>query len=247
MAAKKLKRFGMPVLAVIAVLLMSGCSKQPAETKNAALKKLPPDKVVESLFSGYQMADLTKAGELFSKSLPEKIVSQYLNDFSSKRTISEFKTKTISSDMNSAYVKVLYRYNKKDPKTGEIDYNKPVVETKQFELAKEDEYWKIRRFGEAKYDNEVEKIVFYDCLNAVMDATIAEEKYKQGNPTYTDRIAMLQELLPVNDSACEEMRIQDAGTKTYLIIAKTKNFVPCEITGNTDSHSPRRFEECPGK
>jgi hypothetical protein len=247
MNRKLAKRLGWAALPVLIAFVFCGCATKPAADKPAGMEKLTPDKVVERLFSSFQFADLAGVNELFSSVLPEKTVKEYVADFTGAHNVSEFKAKTVSSDKNDAVVKVIYRYSKKDPKTGVVDYSKPVVELKRMELVKEGDYWKIRRVGIGKYDDMVEKALFYECLNAVMDATIAEEKVRQGRPTYTDSVSMLQKVFPVKDSACSEFRIQDAGKKSYMIVAETRNYTPCEITGNTDAHSPRRFEECTGK
>jgi hypothetical protein len=228
-------------------LMTAGCSNAPDPNAIPGGESLQPKDIVDRLFAAFQFNDMTGAEKYFSSEMPGKVAKGFINDFSKTHAIAQFKTQIVSSNKTNAVVKVIYSYDRKDAKTGEITSPKKIVELKQMELVREDKYWKIRRTGFDKYDMKVEESLFYKCLNTVMDITIAEEKLHQRRPTYSNSMMALEKVYPIDESACADIRIEQQGKTAYWVIAHTRNYVPCEITGNTDKHSPAKFEECPGQ
>ncbi|MFA6450744.1 MAG: hypothetical protein WCX65_14820 [bacterium] len=245
MLRKFAQMLGMVMLPVC--LIIAGCAAPPEKGAIPGAENLPPNEMVDRLFAAIQFNELESAENYFTSQAPENLAKKFIADFAKTRAIGQFKTKTISVVKNKAVVKALYNYDKKDPKTGEITTTKKIEELKQFEMVKEGKYWKIRRTGFPAFDMKVEESLFYDCLNTVMDITIAEEKLHQRRPTYTDSIAALNKVYKINDAACANIRIEQAGKTTYWVVARSRNLIPCEITANTDKHSPMSFDECPTK
>ncbi len=246
MFRKITRLFGIIVLPLL--VFAAGCAKAPEKGVIPGAEGLPPDKIVERLFAAFQFSEIEGAEKYFATEIPEDMASGFVKDFFSKHRVGEFRTKPLSVDKTNAVVKVSYIYTPKDPKTGEDAENaKKAIDSKQMQMVKEGEYWKIRRTGFKDFDQRMEKHLFMNCLNSVMDATIAEEKLRQARPTYSNSVGALMKYYKFDDAACKDMRIEDANKKTYMIIANTRNTVPCEITGNTDRHFPQRYEDCAGK
>ncbi|HOX28691.1 MAG TPA: hypothetical protein PLQ76_05995 [bacterium] len=241
-----MKRFTLTgaVLSAVLLIFAAGCApKTENKVDEQQTVKLAPAQVVEKLFSSLQSSQPEALNDLFASELSGRFSRKFYSEFTSDKSLGLFKAMLLNSDGKTASVKVIYNYLKKAPKTGELG-DKKIIDRRFMELVKEKGYWKIRRTGYELFDEEVEKNLFLKCLNTVMDITIAEEKIRQGRDTYSNSLATLLKVYPVNEKECKSILINNANDKSYLVTAVTRNYEPCTITGNTDVHSPERFEEC---
>lgn len=239
--------FGIFVVLLPVCLLISGCSKKPSPEEEVLVSEAEaaPNKTLERLFTSLQFEDIEGAETNFSKQVPVELAKKFIGDFNKKRKLGEFKTLTSEKTKSTATVEFIYNYQEKDPKTGELDL-KRIVERGEMFLVREGKEWKIRRTGNEDFDESVEKSLFYSCLSAVMDVTIAEEKLRlqPKRKSYSNNLAGLMKIYPINETACRSITIDEAGRRTYLVVAMTRNTKPCRIEANTDVHTPEKYEEC---
>ena len=233
-------------LAVVLLLAAAaGCSGGGGDEEPAAVDRMSgmsPDKVVQKLFSEFQFANYDEAGMYFSESLSDETVVGFLDWLQENRTVGRFWTAVTKEGTEEAVVMVKYNYNPKNNR-GLITSQKEVDEI-EIHLARENDVWKIRTLGIEAFDEHAERDVFLNCLNAVMDATIAQEKIRKERDAYSDSRAALMTAHPIDEFACREITIREAGEEDFLISAVTENLEPCEIIANTDEFQPATYEEC---
>jgi len=233
-------------LILLLAAFIAGCSgggRDKQEEAKMRLTGLAPDKLVTQLFSTFQFADYDEAYIYFSKDISEKVIDGFLSWLREDRSIGRFWTALVHQDADTATVMVKYNYNPKNLDTGFIVRENKVAET-EIHLVKENGIWKVRSMGIEQFDKRAENDIFLGCLNAVMDATIAQEKIRMQRDSYTDNLASLLKTYSIDEMACEQITIEEAGEEDYLIGAVTRNMVPCIITANTDGYQPASYEEC---
>jgi hypothetical protein len=237
---------GVSIAILASCLFLAGCSNPPKPEEVPTAGEETPSKTVELLFSAFTFGDMTGTGKLFSKKIPSDMASKFTRDFFKKHAIDQFKPKVVSQDKKTAVVKVIYSYLPKDEKGEPVDTAKKKVELKTMGLVKEGDSWKIRKTGFPDFDEKVEENIFYECMNIVMDVTIAEEKLRQlpDRDAYTNELALLNKILPINEAACKSISVTDADGQSYLVVATSRNTPPCNIEANTDMHKPEKFEDC---
>lgn len=234
-------------VAVAVLIALAGCAgkEEPDPRAVPGGEDFSPERIVERVMTALQMGDTAGMPAYFARDVDPKLVNDFIKNVNSEISVDRYKALPESSSDNKADVKVYYQYQAKQDGVVPRGAKKQVAE-KQFELVKEDDVWRVRRTGFEDFDRKVEERLFMQCLNSVMDATIAEEITRRLRGEYAGSIAALLKVMPeLEEEACDELNIEKAGESSYLITAKTLNYDPCMIAANTDSYAPRSYRECP--
>ncbi|HOY62204.1 MAG TPA: hypothetical protein PLS19_06385 [bacterium] len=231
------------VFMIASLLVIAGCAQPKPTTPIPGAEDLPPDKIVDRLFSSFAFDDIAGADKYFSTRIPQKLAVDFISDFNSSKRVGRFKTFLVNDSGNEAEVKVIYNFSAMNAETGMFETKKQ-VDTRHIKLLKESDYWKISSMGIEEFDQAVEKHMFMECLGAVLDAVVAQEKYRRGHDAYSGTIGSLVPLVSFDDAKCADMRVSNADASGYLIEAVTRNSKPCDIVADTDSYSPATYEEC---
>ncbi|HOO55817.1 MAG TPA: hypothetical protein PLN69_03275 [bacterium] len=233
-------------------VFFAGCSQKNDVKPIPGGMDLPPEKIVERLFSAFAFNDTEGVEKYFATDVPEDVVTDFIGEFISSRKVGKFKALPINVADDKAEVTIHYNFNQIDSETGKFDKKKQ-VEKRDFSLVKQEGYWKIRTTGFESFDSEVESHLFKNCLSAALDVSLAQERYRQvvtqsstdgSIPAYTNMLAPLQEYADFNERACESISIEKADDSDYLIKAVTMNLTPCEIYVNREGYAPESYEEC---
>lgn len=240
MKSNKAKRI---IFMLAALFTIAGCSQPKPTTPIPGAEDLSPDKIVDRLFSSFAFDDIAGAEKYFSSRIPEKLAADFISDFNATKRVGRFKTFLVNATERDAEVKVIYNFSAMNAETGMFE-SKKQVDTRHIKLVKESDYWKIHSLGIEDFDLAVEKHVFMECLGAVLDAVVAQEKYRRGHDAYSGTIGSLVPLVAFDDAKCSDMKVSNADAKGYLIEAVTRNNKPCNIVADTDSYSPATYEEC---
>lgn len=233
---------GKLAIAAAIIITLAGCAAEKPKTSIPGAELYSPEKIASMYISSLQMNQLENISLYFSKAVDPEIANKSAKSVADSIQIGQFKSKQISGDDNSASVQVVYNYVEKSADLSAS--RKKKYSTVNMMMLKEDGVWKIRTTGLADADNEIEQRIFLQCLNTVLDVTIAQEQLRGGRDEYTSRLTELQKKINFDESACGELSVAHADESSFQIVAKTKNLKPCDITANTDSHTPESYQEC---
>ncbi|MEW6202859.1 MAG: hypothetical protein AB1546_12840 [bacterium] len=235
------------ILLFVFALFIPGCKgeKKTAAPVGEEQKPSTPAAVVEKLFQALQSGEEEDLTELFSAAIPSKIYIGFFSGFHRTKEIMRFRVTAKEEKENAATVTVKYIYFEKKPgEESGYESGKRKLGENKLTLVKKNNQWQIRLFGE-KIDRKIEERLFYNCLNLVMDAEIAQETYHGAHSRYATTIAALEPIIPISADKCRELKIERADKNDYLLLATSPNLVPCPITATTDGTIPMKYEECP--
>ena len=244
---KSISRLTAIIVYFLSAVLLAGCSgKNNADMEIPEYLRQAPDKLVKQFMSDIQFQNIEKLDLYFSKEIPEKTRKSVGSIITGRKRIGRYETDLRtpvdgSREGQTVLVQLIYSFT--DPEAA-YGASKKTVEKTAVKLKLENGLWKIRTLGMREIDELIENDVFLDCLDAVMDATIAQEKVRFNKTSYASSIADLMKVYNINEMACDELTIEDAGAESYLLVAKTRNTVSCLITADTDSHKPESYEDC---
>lgn len=230
------------VVAAAIVFAVAGCAPEPPKTSIPGAELYSAEKIAGMYISSIQLNQLDNIELYFSKAVDPKIVKQSAQALYDSTQIGQFKSKQISGDKENALVEIVYNYSGKNADSGPTKDKQ--YATLQMKMVKEDGSWKIRTTGIPETDQAIENQIFLQCLNTVLDATIAEERIRARTDVYSSRVTDLQRAVKFDDKNCSELTIGSADETSYQILAKTKNLKPCDITANTDIHTPETYQGC---
>lgn len=230
------------VLVAVIITTMAGCTQEKPQTSIPGAEIYSPEKIASMYISSLQMNQFENISLYFSKMVDGSIIDKYAKSFCDSVQVGQFKTKNISGDDNNATVQVVYNYTEKSASSS-ADMKKK-YKTVTMKLVKEDGIWKIRTTGIDDTDQAIEKEIFLECMNTVMDVTIAQEKIRSTKDVYSSSLSELLKVVAFKESQCSELSIDNADENSYLVKATTKNLKPCSITADTDSHHPEAYDEC---
>lgn len=223
-------------------LSMTNCANK--ESNN--LNNTSPKKIMKKFFEGWKKKDKKILKPLFYSKIPAKIVDDYINELFSVETLLKYKiSKKVIYNDDLAEVKTKFLFMQVKPKNdlNDKEIAKKVQKSQNFILKQENSIWKIRQFDE-NWNKKIEEAIFLDCLDVLMDTSIALESFRKKHNTYTEDLELLDLTKKTNFSLCKtKPKIKTEKTK-YLISAVTNNITYCEIVVTPSSYYPKSFDEC---
>lgn len=231
------------LVCVLAFPLLFGCSPKEGAKGEAPDDLDTPARTVEYLFGAIRGDAGLDTASLFSSAIPADLASGYVGKFRSEKEVTMYNIAGIEESEETAEVAVKYFYYGKKIEKDDVKLSSKELAEQRLTLNLEDGKWLIRFTGE-DFDDEVEERVFYDCLNAVMDATIAQELYFGSAGAYTPVLAELQDVHPFKTDRCEELKIESADEYDFRLTATTANLARCRIIATSEAVIPTKYSEC---
>lgn len=237
-----LKQRYLIVVLVTFYLIIINCGHK----ESASLHNTSPVKVMNKFFEGWKNKDKKLLKSLFYSKIPDKIVNDYINELFSIEVLLKYKiSKKVTYNDGLAEVKTKFLFMQVKPENNLIDKDiaKKVQKTQNFILKEENSIWKIRQFNE-NWDKKVEDAIFLDCLEVLMDFSIALESFRKKNNSYTEDLELLDFTKKPKFSFCKTIpKIKVEKTK-YLISAITNNLTHCELIVTPSSYYPKSYDKC---
>ncbi|MFH1538959.1 MAG: hypothetical protein ABIH66_08355 [bacterium] len=230
-------------ICVLALALLLGCSQKEESQGETPDDLDTPQKTVEHLFNAIRGDKGINTASLFSSAVPVGLVSGYVEKFRAGKEVTMYNLTGVKEQEETAKVTVKYFFYEKQVGGDEVKLSSKQIGELNLTLNLEDGNWLIRFTGD-ELDVRVEEKVFYDCLNAVMDAAIAQELYYGPAGAYTPVIAELEDVMPVNPGRCHEFKIESADEYDFRITATTLNREGCRLIATSEAVIPTKYSEC---
>ncbi len=210
------------------------------------LSNTSPPKVISKFFEGWKNRDRKLLKSLYYSKIPAKIVNEHIDELFSIEALLKYKVskKVIyEDDLAKVKTKFLFMQVNSENKSTSEEVAKKVIKTQEFILKKENNIWKIRQFDE-NWNRKIESSIFLDCLEVLMDTSIALESFRKKNNSYTEDLELLEFNKKTNFSLCKTKPKIRADKTKYLISAITNNLTYCELTVSPSSYYPKSYEKC---
>lgn len=228
---------------VLVLALFLGCSQKEENQGETPEDLDTPQKTIDYLFNAIRGDKGVNTASLFSSEVPAVLASDYVEKFRAGKEMTMFNMTGVEKQEETAKVTVKYFFYEKQVGGDEVTVSSKQIGEQNLTLNLENGSWRIRFTGD-ELDVKVEEKVFYDCLNAVMDATIAQELYFGSSGTYSPMIAELEDVMTVNPGRCREFKIENADEYDFMITATTLNREGCRLIATSEAVIPTKYSEC---